>query len=261
MVQEGRLVSRNLKMIRNLFTYSRFSLPSLEGLDGELIMGSPTKKNVFQATSSAVTSYDGEPDVTYYIFDHYSDKTYGERLAEAKRIVAKHPKLNIRLLHHIVINSLEELEDYEERCVKDGYEGIMLRDPRGPYKQGRSTEREGWLLKVKRFRDSDAEIIGFEEKMHNGNEAHRDLSGKIKRSSAKVGLVPLGTLGALIVRDCETGVEFRCGGFTDEKASEIWGAKDNYLGKVIKYKYFPVGVKERPRHPNFIAVRDPSDMD
>ena len=53
----------------------------------------------------------------------------------------------------------EELIDYEQGAVEDGYEGVMLRDPSAPYKYGRSTVRKGYLLKLKRFEDSEAEVI------------------------------------------------------------------------------------------------------
>ena len=43
--------------------------------------------------------------------------------------------------------------------------------PNAPYKQGRSTVREGYLLKVKTFLDDEATVVRFEERMHNGNEA------------------------------------------------------------------------------------------
>ena len=42
-----------------------------------------------------------------------------------------------------------------------GYEGLMLRDPNGIYKFGRSSVKENILLKVKEFMDDEAEIIAF----------------------------------------------------------------------------------------------------
>jgi len=35
----------------------------------------------------------------------------------------------------------------------------MLRHPQSPYKQGRSTPKEAYLLKVKRFSDGEAVIV------------------------------------------------------------------------------------------------------
>jgi len=68
-----------------------------------------------------------------------------------------------------VINSAEELDAFEAACLRDGFEGVMLRSPSGRYKFGRSTLKENLLLKLKRFEDAEAQIIGFEELSHNAN--------------------------------------------------------------------------------------------
>src|SRR5690606_41939772 len=53
-VKDGRLLSRSLKLIPNEATQSLFGRPSHEGLDGELIVGSPTAPNVLHVTSGAI---------------------------------------------------------------------------------------------------------------------------------------------------------------------------------------------------------------
>jgi hypothetical protein len=78
----------------------------------------------------------------------------------------------------------------------------MLRDPNGPYKFGRSTRKEGYLLKLKRFCDSEAEVIGVVELMHNGNEAKTNALGRTERSTRKAGKTGMGVLGALACAGC-----------------------------------------------------------
>ena len=137
----------------------------------------------------------------------------------------------------------------------------MLRHPDGPYKHGRSTAKEGWLLKVKRFEDSEARIIGFSELMHNANEAKRNELGHLERSSHKANKVGKQMLGALTVQDLKTKVEFDIGtGFTEDQRRLLWATGDNLLGKVVKYKSQPTGVKEKPRFPVFLGFRDKVDM-
>lgn len=51
------------------------------------------------------------------------------------------------------------LDEYEQRCVDDGYEGIMVRAGSAGYCAGRTTA----LLKVKRFEDAEFEIIDVQE--------------------------------------------------------------------------------------------------
>jgi len=166
----------------------------------------------------------------------------------------------LRLAQNLMHNEDEMLE-YEASSVAEGYEGIILRSPNAPYKFGRSTVNEGYLLKVKRFEDSEAEIIGFEEEMFNGNEAQTNELGRTKRSTAQAGLVGKDTLGAFLVRDIHTGVEFSIGtGLTALQRGTFWARQDEYLGQLIKYKYFPVGVKDKPSHPVFLGLRDRRDL-
>ncbi len=115
-----------------------------------------------------------------------------------------------------------------------------------------------FLLKLKRFTDAEAEVVGFEERMHNGNEATTNELGRTKRSSHAAGKTGRGDLGALQVR--YEGVEFNVGtGFTDEDRAAIWADQPAYLGRLAKFKFFSVGVKVAPRHPVFLGWRDRSD--
>jgi DNA ligase-1 len=113
---------------------------------------------------------------------------------------------------------------------------------------------------MKRFSDTEAEIIGYEEKMHNANPATKDAFGRTERSSHQENLVPTGTLGALLVRSDEFTNEFSIGsGFTDELRADLWKRRNQLKGKLVKFKYQPYGVKDVPRFPVFIGIRDPRD--
>ena len=135
----------------------------------------------------------------------------------------------------------------------------MLRRPDGLYKLGRSTLKEGILLKLKRFIDEEFEIVGFEERMHNGNEATRDELGHTKRSSHQENKTGRGDLGALTLKFGEA--TFNCGtGFDDALRAEIWANRDSYLGKFAKVKHFAIGAKDLPRFPVYLGMRDEKDM-
>ena len=137
----------------------------------------------------------------------------------------------------------------------------MVRKPDAPYKFGRSTLKEGYLLKVKRFTDAEAKIIGFEERMYNENEATTDALGHTERSTHKAGMKPAGDLGAFIVRDLRTEMSFRIGtGFTAAQRKEYWTTRNKLMNKIVKYKHFEQGAVDLPRFPVFIGFRDPEDM-
>lgn len=146
----------------------------------------------------------------------------------------------------------------------------MLRHPQGPYKNGRSTLRQQWLLKHKDWQDAEGTIIGFEERMHNANEDIKDNFGYAKRSSAKDGMQPTGTLGALIL-ETPWG-ELRVGtGFDDALRAEIWERNEVKqvgeaewvvrgpqpdIGRTITFKYQPFGMQDKPRFPVFLHFRE-----
>lgn len=253
-VRDGVVFSRSNKPIPNAHVQKLFG--KYTHFDGELIVGDPTSKACYRDTISGVMSVDGEPDVKLYVFDHVGEPSHlynfrAERLTKSKHVVVH---------EQVMCLTLEDILKYEEQCLDAGYEGLILRDPNAPYKQGRSTVKEGYLLKLKRFVDDEATVIGLEERMHNGNVATVNELGRTARSSHKENKSGRGDLGALLLRH-SSGIEFSCGtGFTDGERGEIWANRDRYLGQLAKYKHFPVGAKDLPRHPVFLGWRDRRDL-
>lgn len=267
-VLDGKLVSRTLKPIRNQFIQSTLGRPELEGLDGELIVGAPYGEGVFNRTTSGVMSEFGSPDFRYHVFEdaylgvNSPNSTLIERLeALTLRPIFLQTSTPVKYLEQKLVENITHLMQIEEEYIQQGYEGAILRWVLSPYKQGRSTLREKYMLKLKRFADSEATILGFEELLHNENEATKDPRGYTARSSHQANKRPGGTLGKLLVRDLyKPEWEFNIGGgFDFALRDQIWESQDSYLGKVVKYKYLPVGTLDRPRHPIFLGFRDLSD--
>lgn len=262
---DGKTLSRSFKPIPNQYIQDKMAnLP--DGLDGELVTYNQDGTcRTFNEIQGDVMSEDGEPNFRFEIFDYVSislNQAYDQRIQE---LIKLHPSLPsfCTLVLPTVINNEAELLAYEEKAIAEGHEGIMTRNLFGGYKCGRATFKSQDLIKVKRFVDSEAEIIGFEEKMRNENEATTDELGHTKRSSAKDGLVPANTLGAFLVRDIHDKREFKIGtgiGLNDELKKHIWDNRDKYLGKTIKYRYQFVGTKDLPRIPSFQGFRDARDM-
>lgn len=255
LVLDQTLRSRKLRPIDNPRIRQRYELPELEGMDGELILGKPTHPEVFLRTTSAVRNQSGNHAVTFYIFDNPIYKgTFEERYDKLTQEVPKLGLLGVKVLQHYYVQDVDAVLRLEKLWLEEGYEGVMLRHPGGPYKFGRSTLSEHYLLKLKRYDTDSAVVIGFEEEMENQNEATRSATGRIKRSKRAEGLVGKGTLGALIARATSgqfEGKEFNVTGFTHELKAEIWKNRDKYLGKPFKFDHFPIGAKDRPRHPTF----------
>lgn len=262
-VVDGILRSRSLKPIPNPYVTARFSKPELDGLDGELILGDPTAKDVYRVTNGACSRHDGEPDVKFYAFDNYKmPGSYEERWIDhmllAKEIAkAKH----LVLVPQLRIDNETQLMALEEVYLDKGYEGLILHDPAGKYKFGRSTVKEGGMLKLKRFLDSEAEILEVYEEMENTNEKTTNELGRSARSSHKAGKVGKSRAGGFHVRDHKTNVCFSIGtGLNDDDKAWYWKKRKAVIGKFIKYKYFPVGVKDAPRHPVYLGGREDWDL-
>lgn len=265
MVIDGQLVSRNMKPIRNHSVQELFGRPELNGLDGELVAGDPKSADAMRATNSGVMSFDSTAEVYFHVFDDFTAsggfyERYGRIKNRVKDLRFAHLGDRLVVVRHHHITTLEQLNEHEAAFLSAGYEGLMIRSLNGPYKHGRSTAREGYLIKVKRFEDCEAVVLGFDEQMHNANELTRDALGRAKRTSHKENKHAKGTLGSLKVRAVNgsyEGVEFDVGtGFTDTERQTIWNAQEAHLGMTIKVKYFPTGTKDKPRFPTFLGFRE-----
>ena len=256
-VRDGVLLSRSLKPIPNRYVQSILGRPEFNGLDGELMVN-----GTFQAVTSAFMSEDGEPDFYYAVFDNTTrpERPFAVRLAS----LDAYPTCDrVRKVAQIEVSGAEELQAVYERALADGHEGIMVRSLDGRYKHGRSTLREGILLKWKPFEDSEATVVGFEERMHNANTATTNALGRTERSSHKENLVPMGTLGALICSNQAKwpGVTFNIGtGFDDATRAYIWANRDRAIGTTAKFKYQAIGTVDKPRIPVFEGFRSAEDM-
>ncbi len=256
----GKVLTRALKPIPNKYIRELLEEHLPDGADGELMAG-----DSFQDVTSAVMSRDGTPDFCFFMFDlaRLPEAGFLQRYEEMVGWCLDNPLAFVEPVEHETIGDTQELAAYEEEILGKDFEGVMLRDPQGPYKFGRSTVREGWLLKLKRFKDSEAEVLALEEQMSNQNELTTSELGYAKRSSAKEGKVPAGTLGRFQVRDIHTGQTFAIGtgeGLTAALRAEIWSRPQEYVGRVVRYKFQECGTKDLPRLPIFTGFRDKRDL-
>lgn len=266
-IVNGKPLSRTLKLIPNLEIQAALSDPRFEGLDGELIVGPVTAADAYRRTSSFVMAPNktGEP-WAFYTFDKW-DAAGGYR--QRKPLVqygslASSRIVDLTFLDYMALTP-DDLEAIEEQHIAAGHEGVIVRTLDDPYKFGRSG-KTGPLLKVKRFVDFEATIVGVYEELHNANEKVTNELGRGQRSSHKANKHGKGTLGGFVLRAINgpwSGVEFRCGtGFNAEQRAKFWLTSSSHApgdfvkGKTVKVKAFDVGSKDKPRHPVFLGFRD-----
>lgn len=266
----NKALTRKLKPVPNHYVREWVESHLPEGFDGELLLSDLTAD--YNAVQSAIMSADGEPDFVFAAFDRWLEgRPFKDRIRAVHvfRETRAH-RLGGRLLAvpHVKVSTVEELLALQQEWLDQGFEGAMIRCPNGPYKFGRSTEREGYLMKLKRFVDEEAEVIGVQQLMKNENELTEDELGYAKRSSAKDGKVPLELMGALRCRTAD-GAEFGIGsGFTLELRRRIWDdvtVEDGMpvhavVGAHVKFKHQapPKGRKpgQAPRIPVFLGFRN-----
>lgn len=266
-VRDGIGLSNSLKPIRNQHVQSWIShnKSKWEGLDGELILGDPTDPLCYTKTMSEVMSFTGSDELKFHVFDRWdSTDTYANR-AEGlgiDQLTGKDWPDQARLVASYRVTSMDEIYAYQEDWLEQGHEGIMLRHPNSYYKFGRGTLTACDLVKIKKFEDLEGVVFDKTEEMHNANEAETNNLGHTQRSGHQDGLIGKGTVGALWVRGVwRNGEVFECkvgSGFTAAQRAEYWN--DDLSGRIVKFKYFPIGNKDKPRHGIFLGFRDPDDM-
>ena len=252
-------VSRTLKRIPNNYIFETLSkLPP--GFDGELIVGNPYAEDCYRKTSSAVMSFEGEPDFTYWVFDRWDlkDTPFKDRFESLYKNLNPCPFNKIEILSHIQVSHKENLEAYFLKEIDYGGEGLIVRNPKGLYKYGRCTAKENNAFKYKPYADDEAVIVSYECEYENTNEVKVNELGRSSRAINKAGLLAKESLGSITVCNEKWGY-FNIGtGFTKEEREELWKDPLKLLNKAVKFKYFPVGIKDKPRHPVFLGFRDMS---
>ena len=260
-----QLHTRTLLPVPNRLANANFGRPELLGMDGELISGPPNAPNTMQVTMSAVMTELSTDPIDFYVFDivGMGSVPFEERYDNLQTRVKMLGLPNLLLVEQVLLSNEDELLRYDEEGIALGYEGSIFRTPLGFYKNGRCSMIGQQLMKLKKFTDAEAVIIGFEELQINTNEAVLDIRGLTKRSTKQENRIPAGMLGKFIVRDVLTGIEFPLSGkITKEQRIHYWNIRDQLLGQFVTYKHFKVtGVRTKPRQPIFKWFRDRRDFE
>lgn len=268
----GTLLTRTLALMPNLYTRERFSDPECIGMDGELAAGLETDDDLCRKTTSATMSKDGQPDVTWHVFDlcapSVQKQTYRKRYGMLDNWVtechAAGRLLNVKLVPYREVHNQQEFDEAEAEWLDMGYEGIIQRDPDGVYKWGKSTERQAIYTRRKPHEDTEGSLVAVHEAMENLNEAVIDAQGLTKRSSHQENKIGKGMSGALEVRRLSDGeiVRIGPGRLTHPERVTLWNEREQAIaeGRIVKYRHFPKGVLNKPRQGRFLSWRSKDDI-
>lgn len=195
--------------------------PSFE-LDGELW----TKRADFENIQNIVM--DKTPSrnwklITYNIFEVPNAKgNFLKRLEKAKNWIENKKIKHLRIIEQIKIKNKEHLNSFLNEIIKNKAEGVIVKNPNESYHTGRSSH----ILKVKKAKDMEGEIIGI------------NISKKT------------GILKSLKLR-LKNGVTFNLGtGFTKKQRK-----KPAKIGEIVTFKYYGFTKNDKPKFASFLHLR------
>jgi DNA ligase-1 len=250
----GTLLSRTLKPIPNR-AIREMSLVLPGGFDMELY-NPAMSYNEIQSIVMSETHMNSDT-IQFHVLDWFGKETmYNQRMFDVFEWVKKNPVC--KFYYPTTIHNAQELFNFLQNSEIEQCEGICFRTPNSPYKQGRSTLKEQYLVKLARFIRTEITIKGFEEQQENTNPDLYNGVGYMKRQTCADGMIGKNTLGAFICTD-DKGQEVRCGtgvGLTDKLRKEIWKNRYRYINKQITVKFKSHGMKDVLRHPIFVGFRE-----
>lgn len=210
-LKDGKLTSRNGKQI---VSCPHLEIPNLF-LDGELYnhdLKEDFNKIISLTRKSKPTQEDLDESkqlIQYWVYD-FPDKAgyFSYRFLDNVPWEGKY----IKRVPTFFVASLEDIENYHEQFLSEGFEGTMIRLDLGPYENKRSKQ----LLKYKNFKDAEFLILDVEEGLGNRS----GMAGKL------ICLLPNGN---------KVGVSMTG---TQEFMTQVLKDKDKIIGKQATVKYF-----------------------
>lgn len=173
--------------------------------------------------------------------NQHCESTQLERRKVLEILLNKINSKKIHLSKGKIVNSYAEVKDYYNEALKEGFEGLIIKEPNGLYEWDRSKNWNKW----KPLLDLDGVVVGI-------------YAG---RPGSKYEF----TLGGIQVEgEDENGKKFTTNigsGFSDEMRDEIFSNADAYIGKTVQFEgqelskaanseYYSV------RFPVFVRFRD-----
>lgn len=212
-------------------------------LDSEAYKFGWTLNKISGICRTQKTAYDGDP-LELYVYDIVDvNKTFEERLKIIQDFqdnlnLSFNPEreweedeLKVQIVPHINISKWNNIKQLHDKWVSEGWEGLVIRDPKAKYKPGGRTQI---MVKVKEYMDSEYEIIGLSEGLREEDMCFRMIT--------------------------EDGQEFNCKPVGDREQKQWYREHISELvGKMATVKYFEMSGKEGssvPQQPIMVSIRD-----
>jgi len=246
------LFSRNKKRYPHLdhIVAEINKLPSTIILDGELysdtltfqeIVGIVKREtlrpagisNTRGSATAAQQSKEGDQEkqiqIKLHVYDIINEAPYELRYTNLQMLFNKYKFKHLVLVKSDICESEEAMKELHAQYVAEGFEGLMLRNKAGLYKNSRAID----LQKFKEFFDGEFKIVGYKE-----------------GEGLETGCV-------IWVCEAENGLQFACRPRgTREEREVLYSDGKKYIGKKLTVRYQEMTDSNVPRFPVGIAIRD-----
>lgn len=166
--------------------------------------------------------------------------SYNQRFIDLRTIITKNHHKNIRAIPYKYVNTLKEALEQTSKWMSAGYEGSILKDLEGVFKDGTSKQQ----LKLKLKIDCEMRITGFQE--------------------GSVGTKREGKVGSILFGNDEGTIKGRASGFSDEELDDFTANPEKYINKIMTVQFNDLSKAEGNAHyalshPRFIEIRKDKD--
>jgi ATP-dependent DNA ligase len=128
-------------------------------LDGELYLHGMSFESILSITSRTVNLHPDASKIQFHVFDIVN------RLSQMQRIILIENLRNlspcIKVAPFWICDTLDEVTHAYDSVIKEGYEGIIVRNCEGSYETKRST----WVMKFKPKQKDQYTIVGYQEEV------------------------------------------------------------------------------------------------
>jgi ATP-dependent DNA ligase len=217
------------------------NLPSGTELDGELYTHGLSFEEIVSRTSRSTNLHKQYQDIEYHIFDIVSDDPQYKRLSLLSELAYQHfHNPFIKFVHCAKLHTKDDVMEWFDKYIKEGYEGFVMRNNWSPYLRKRSV----WLMKFKPKKSDYYVIAGSVEEVSIQGQPKNRLGALVLHSPDqwKPGLFNVGT------------------GFTDEQREQLWKHREELVGEICEVKYQHLTDKQVPRFPVFVMIHRSAEL-
>jgi DNA ligase-1 len=231
---------QNFSLLKDELKSILSKLPPNFYLDGELYTNSldfETISGLIRLHEKKITENDIQliNKIEYHLYDfvdlNNKELKYKERLDILNNLINESLSISkCKKVATFLANELNDVKKYHDDFVKEGYEGIMIRDMDGIYE---INKRSKYLQKFKEFMEEEFKIIGFHE--GTGDEKGSVIWDCITKDGKFFAVRPKGTF---------------------ESRKKLFDEGNNHIGKLLTVIFQEYSADNIPRFPVGKGIRD-----